>query len=197
MHETMDSDGSSPVVLTVAAASWRGMCRAQGKIDASEAHDVLGALAERVVRATLEAAAVTAWAKTGEVSLLLTDDREIRSLNKTYRARDRATNVLSFPGQDLVEGKASAPRAPGPVLLGDIAISIERLQAEASEQDKASVDHFAHLLVHGTLHLLGYDHEDDAAAAVMEGLETSILETLGFAAPYESVAYADRVRAVT
>lgn len=201
MRKTMDSDGSSSVVLTVATASWRGACHAQGKLgvsdtlDASEVHGVLGALADRIIEATLEAAAVTAWAKTGEVSLLLTDDREIRSLNKTYRARDQATNVLSFPGQDLIEGKANAPRAPGPVLLGDIAISFERLQAEASEQEKELVDHFAHLLVHGTLHLLGYDHGHDTEASVMEGLEASILKTLGFAAPYAPFAGEDSVRA--
>lgn len=190
----MDSDGSSTVVLTVSAASWWDAFDA---LDAHDAHDALEPLTERVVRATLETAAVTAWAKTGEISLLLTDDREIRSLNRTYRARDRATNVLSFPGLDLVEGEAKAPQAPGPALLGDIAISFERLKAEAAEQEKGLADHFAHLLVHGTLHLLGYDHDDDARAALMEGLEASILKTLGFAAPYAPFADADGVSAGT
>ncbi|MGI9509875.1 MAG: rRNA maturation RNase YbeY [Geminicoccaceae bacterium] len=182
----MDSDGSSTVVLTVTAAAWR---------DVLDAGDALEPLATRIVRATLETAAITGWAKSGEVSLLLTDDRDIRSLNETYRGRDRSTNVLSFPGLDLVEGEAATARPPGPVLLGDIAISFERLEAEAIEQGKALVDHFAHLLVHGVLHLLGYDHEDEVRADLMEGLEASILKSLGFAAPYAPFADADGMSA--
>ena len=171
----MDSDGSPTVVLTVASASWR------------DAFESLEPLALRIVRATLAKATAVTWLKAGEVSLLLTDDREIRRLNRTYRARDRATNVLSFPGLELTEGRAAAPDLPpdpGPALLGDVAISFERLSREAKAEGKALIDHFAHLLVHGTLHLLGYDHGGDAEAALMEGLETSILESLGFAAPY-------------
>lgn len=199
----MDSDGPGTVILTVAAAEWR------------QAIDNLDALSTRVVLATLERAARSAWLKRGEVGLLLTDDREIRSLNGRYRGRDRPTNVLSFPGFDLDEGQdpasqeanlqpASGPRlasgpqptfgpkpTPGPALLGDIAMSVERLAEEAVERRKDMVDHFAHLLVHGTLHLLGYDHGDDDQATVMEGLETSILDDLGFAAPYAPFAEAD------
>lgn len=191
----MDSDGSTTVVLTVSSAAWRA---ALGDLEP---------LAERIVGATLEQAAKARWLAAGEVSLLLTDDCEIRSLNATYRSKDRATNVLSFPGLDLVEGTAlqgnAAERAatasppPGPVLLGDVAISLDRLRAEAAAEEKALHDHFAHLLVHGTLHLLGYDHDDDAQAEIMERLEASILETLGFAAPYAPVSEADAVDAVT
>ncbi|MGI9499340.1 MAG: rRNA maturation RNase YbeY [Geminicoccaceae bacterium] len=172
----MDSDGSSTVALTVASPLWRG------------AFDALDPLVERIVQAVVEMAAVEPWVKAGEVSLLLTDDQEIRSLNASYRARNRVTNVLSFPSLDLVEGGAITQPASGPILLGDVAISFERLSAEASDQEKALTDHLAHLLVHGTLHLLGYDHDDDGRAAVMEGLEASILLSLGFAAPYASSA---------
>lgn len=181
----MDIDGSSTVALTVAHAAWQ------------EAFDALEPLAEHIVRTTLDQAAQTSWLKAGEVSLLLTGDREIRALNATFRALDRATNVLSFPGLDLIEGQATMAPSPGPVLLGDIAISFERLTEEATEQRKGIDDHFAHLLVHGTLHLLGYDHGDDAQARVMEGLEAIILKSLGFAAPYAAIAEADAAGAVT
>lgn len=181
----MDIDGSSTVALTVASTAWQ------------DAFEALEPLAARIVRATLDQAATAPWLKAGEVSLLLTDDEEIRALNATFRARDQATNVLSFPGLDLVEGRAETPAPPGPILLGDVVISFERLAEEATEQQKALVDHFAHLLVHGTLHLLGYDHGDDAQAQLMEGLEATILKTLGFSAPYAAFAEADRVGAAT
>ena len=181
----MDSDGPSTVSLTVSAPAWR---------------DALGdvkPLAERIVRAALEAATEDVRLRAGEVSLLLTDDAEIRSLNAAYRGKDRSTNVLSFPGLDTKAGRMeSAPPSGQPVLLGDVALSSERLLAEAKELRKQPVDHFAHLLVHGTLHLLGYDHEKDVEAAAMEELEASILETLGFAAPYDAIANNDDKPAV-
>ena len=179
----MDSDGSTTVVLTVASAAWR------------EALGDPEPLARRIVKATLAQAAGAPWLEAAEISLLLTDDREIRSLNAAYRSKDRATNVLSFPGLDLVDGAADIPPPPERALLGDIVISLDRLRAEAAAERKALRDHFAHLLVHGALHLLGYDHDDDVRAEVMEGLEASILETLGFAAPYAPAS--DAVDAVT
>ena len=181
----MDSDGSTTVVLTVASASWQ------------EALGDLGPLAERIVAATLRQAAIAPWLEAAEVSLLLTDDQEIGALNATYRSKDKATNVLSFPGLDLIDGQADKRPPSGPALLGDIAISLDRLIAEAKTEGKAIHDHFAHLLVHGTLHLLGYDHDDDLRAETMEGLEASILDQLGFAAPYAFFSKADPVDAVT
>ena len=181
----MDSDGPSTVSLTVSAPAW---------------HDAFGdmkPLAERIVRATLEAATEDVRLRAGEVSLLLTDDTDIRSLNATYRDKDRTTNVLSFPGLDTKAGRMAGDLPDGqPVLLGDVALSAERLLAEAKELQKLPVDHVAHLLVHGTLHLLGYDHEEDTDAATMEGLEASILETLGFAAPYDAIKNNDDKPAV-
>lgn len=181
----MDIDGSSTVALTVASTLWQ------------DRFEALEPLALRIVRATLDQAALEPWLKAGEVSLLLTDDPEIRALNATYRARDRATNVLSFPGLDLIDGQATMTPPPGPAVLGDVVMSFERLAKEALAQQKGLVDHFAHLLVHGTLHLLGYDHGDDARARVMEGLEATILKTLGFSAPYAAFAEADGVGAAT
>jgi probable rRNA maturation factor len=174
----MDSDGPTAVALTVHAPAWE-----DGLGEDAEPPESLGALAARIVRATLAAAARTPWLAAGEVSLLLTDDREIRALNATYRHKDRATNVLAFPGLDLIDGWAEGDRPPA-VVLGDVVMSHERLIAEAGELAKAPVDHFAHLLVHGTLHLIGYDHEDDGRADAMEALEAAILRKLGRAAPY-------------
>ncbi len=181
----MDSDGSSTVALTVASTAWR------------DAFEALEPLALRIVRATLDEAAAAPWLKAGEVSLLLTDDQEIRALNATYRSRDQATNVLSFPGLDLADGQAGMTPPPGPAVLGDVVISFERLAEEALAERKGLADHFAHLLVHGTLHLLGYDHGNDAQAQVMEGLEATILKMLGYSAPYAAFAETGDVSAAT
>lgn len=111
-----------------------------------------------------------------EVSLLLTDDAEQRRLNRDHRGRDSATNVLSFPAGFV------PPAGPRP--LGDIALALETVVREARDQDKSVADHVSHLLVHGTLHLLGYDHVDDVEAEEMEALEREILAGLGIADPY-------------
>jgi probable rRNA maturation factor len=178
----MDIDAPETVALTISADAWLDVL---GEPD--EPPDALAAWTERVVRAVLDRATDVAWLKRGEVSLLLTNDREIRELNATYRQKDRATNVLSFPSLDLRDGNAVGPRGPGAVVLGDVVISHERLMGEAVDLEKTPVDHFAHLLVHGTLHLLGYDHDHDERAEVMEAHEAEILKMLGFAPPYVSV----------
>ena len=115
-----------------------------------------------------------------EISLVFTDDAEQRVLNRDYRSKDRATNVLSFP--NMVE---QGPAQPGlPRLLGDVVLAREAVVREAREQGKSTADHTTHLLVHGTLHLFGYDHEGAAEAAEMEALERKILAGLGIADPY-------------
>ena len=106
-----------------------------------------------------------------EVSVVLTDDAHIRVLNKQYRDQDKSTNVLSFP-QD--EGG----------LLGDIILAYETIAREAVEQDKPFDDHLKHMLVHGCLHLLGFDHIDDSEAEEMEALEIAILAGLNVKNPY-------------
>ena len=118
--------------------------------------------------------------KTGtpEVSLVFTNDAEIRGINAEWRSQDKPTNVLSFPAFPLTPGKM-----PGP-MLGDIIFAEETLTREAGELGKSFDDHLTHLLVHGFLHLFGYDHMDDEEAEKMEGLETRILAELGLSDPY-------------
>ncbi|MGI9492347.1 MAG: rRNA maturation RNase YbeY [Geminicoccaceae bacterium] len=185
----MDSDGPTTIVLTVATADWR------------EAIDHLEERSERIVAATLQHSTTASWLRRSEVSILLTHDDEIRELNRHYRGRDQSTNVLSFPNVDLDKGQALASPSPGPlpshqVLLGDIAMSFQRLSEEADLYKKPLLDHFAHLLVHGMLHLLGYDHQNDQQAEVMERIEESILSSLGMAAPYAVRDSVDRLEAL-
>jgi probable rRNA maturation factor len=128
------------------------------------------------LRMWAEAALKAARRRSGELSVVLVDDIEGRAMNRQYRGRDYATNVLSFP----VELPAGV-RSP---LLGDLIVCAPVVAREATEQHKKLADHYAHMLVHGTLHLLGYDHIDDAEAERMEALETRILARLGIADPY-------------
>jgi probable rRNA maturation factor len=114
-----------------------------------------------------------------EVSVRVVDAEEIRALNREYRDKDKTTNVLSFPAGPV----AGMPEGE-PVLLGDIVVCASVVHAEAAEQGKTDTDHWAHMLVHGTLHLLGFDHVLDEDATVMEALETRILVSQGIADPY-------------
>jgi len=114
-----------------------------------------------------------------EVSVRIVDADEIRALNREYRDKDKATNVLSFPA-----GPIAGLPADAPVLLGDIVVCASIVDSEAAEQGKATGDHWAHMLVHGTLHLMGLDHENDAEAAEMEALETRVLAAHGVPDPY-------------
>lgn len=113
-----------------------------------------------------------------EVSILLTDDAAMQVLNRNFRGKDKPTNVLSFPGFEELDKDVEV------AMLGDIALGFETLQREAAEQGKALKDHYAHLLLHGFLHLLGYDHEDEDEAKAMEAIEISLLQQLGIGNPY-------------
>lgn len=117
-----------------------------------------------------------------ELSLVLADDATVHELNRTWRGKDKPTNVLSFAALD----DDDAPRPEGaPLLLGDVVLAYQTCAVEAVEQGKPLADHLAHLVVHGVLHLLGYDHEDDEAEAEeMERAETAILAALGVPDPY-------------
>ena len=115
-----------------------------------------------------------------ELVVVLADDAEQRQLNRDWRGIDRPTNVLAFPA--WAPG-AQLPR-DAPLLLGDVVLAFETVAREADEQDKPLADHFGHLIVHGVLHLLGYDHASEGEAVEMERLETSILAELGVADPY-------------
>jgi len=124
------------------------------------------------------AAAIGNRREEAELTLRITDSEEVQTLNRTYRDQDKPTNVLSFP--------ADLPPELEIPLLGDIIISAEVVEREAIEQGKSSEAHWAHMVVHGTLHLLGYDHIDDHEAQEMESLETEILISMGYPAPYQS-----------
>ena len=113
-----------------------------------------------------------------EVSVRLVDLDEMAQLNENYRGKKGATNVLSFPAD--LPAELSLP------LLGDIVICAPVVRTEAAQQGKSSSAHWAHMTVHGTLHLLGYDHIDEKDAVVMESLETAILAKLNFSCPYQS-----------
>ena len=131
--------------------------------------------------------AITHAGATGEVevSVKVVDEEEGRTLNRQYRAKDYATNVLSFPLMDAATG--GVPAGP-PLALGDIVICAPVVAREASEQGLDSPAHWAHMLVHGALHLLGYDHETNEQAAEMESLEALILATGGVRDPYATAA---------
>lgn len=111
-----------------------------------------------------------------EMTVRIVDEAESQALNRTYRAKDRPTNVLSFPFECPTE--VSLP------LLGDLVICRQVVEYEAAEQKKPLMAHWAHMVVHGSLHLLGYDHIDDTEAEEMESLETKIMQGLGFVDPY-------------
>lgn len=145
------------------------------------------ALADRAVAAAIAhspyagfAAAPTLY----EIAVKLTSDQEVHSLNRAYRDKDKPTNVLSFPmvQDDLLQ--ATANTDDGEVLLGDIVLAEGVCAAEAAEKGVSVTDHATHLIVHGTFHLLGYDHMDDNEAEAMEALEIAALASLGLADPY-------------
>jgi len=129
--------------------------------------------AEALVLAAAEATLASEGAVGEGLSLLLTDDAAVRELNRRFRRQDRPTNVLSFP----------APQNPER-FLGDVALAFGVCAREAEEQGKPLAHHLQHLVAHGVLHLLGYDHETDAQADEMEGLERAVLAGLGIPDPY-------------
>jgi probable rRNA maturation factor len=108
---------------------------------------------------------------------VLLDDAAQQALNRDWRQIDKPTNVLSFPQLE--------PFGPVVGILGDITLARETLEREAAEMGKSLTDHYTHLVVHGFLHILGYDHTDETEALVMEGLETQILANLGIDDPYD------------
>jgi probable rRNA maturation factor len=168
--------------ISVPSSLWRGLPRARA-----------------VARETIAAAAAESGGSLREgveVSLCLTDDDALRALNARWRGIDKPTNVLSFPAPvDAVADRVSRghrPRLQPPIAqgsapvvsLGDIALAYETLTREAENLGVPVVDHYRHLIAHGFLHLIGYDHETDAEAERMEALETRILARLGAADPY-------------
>ena len=134
------------------------------------------ALAERAVAAAM--AEIRPKGADTEVSVVFTDDAHIRVLNAGWRGKDKATNVLSFPALPM------GLDAPLPPMLGDIVLAAETVSRESLLEDKPLAHHISHLLVHGLLHLLGHDHEEEAQAEAMEQLERAILARLAIPDPY-------------
>ena len=131
-----------------------------------------------------------------EISLLGCSDARIAELNADFRGKPKPTNVLSWPSEERAATRPGARPAPprrdrmGATELGDIAIAFETCRAEAEAAGRRIADHVSHLMVHGTLHLLGFDHETDPDAELMEGIETEILGKMGIADPYAAEAIA-------
>jgi probable rRNA maturation factor len=144
-------------------------------------------LARRAAEAAIAESAYPELAdseRPAEISVTLTTDEQVRALNAKWRGKDRPTNVLSFPMADELD-LLGANVAERELLLGDIILAHGVCEAEAAEKGVSFEDHAMHLLVHGTLHLLGYDHAGDTDAADMEAREGRALERLGIANPYE------------
>lgn len=167
----MDSDGSSPVSVTIEAAAWR------------TALDDPRRLCREALGAALCRAGVERWPQSVEVGVLLTDDATSRTLNRVHRGQDRPTDVLSFPTFDLRPGASPPSSVATPVLLGDVVLALETVTADARAEGKPLADHVCHLLVHGCLHLLGHDHHAEPDAERMEAAERMILADLGIADP--------------
>ena len=145
-------------------------------VEAGDWPETLQPLAEKVLGAALENAGFEIDGPC-EISVLLTYDAAQQALNREWRGKDKPTNVLSFPAleaDDAIEG-----------LLGDISLAYETLMREADQLEKPFEHHFAHLLVHGMLHVLGYDHETEDEALAMEARETDIMGLLGYPDPYD------------
>jgi probable rRNA maturation factor len=138
--------------------------------------DKLRALAGQAVKAAV--ARLDLADATSELSIVFTDDSSIRALNAEWRGKDKPTNVLSFPAFAAKSGDT-----PGP-MLGDIVIAHETVKSEADLEGKSFDDHLRHLIIHGFLHLLGYDHENDMDAEEMEAVERVILADMGVSDPY-------------
>jgi probable rRNA maturation factor len=154
-----------------------------------EAED-LGAVAEEAALRTLAAAGLEP--ERYEISLLACDDRRIAALNAEFRGREQPTNVLSWPALGLTPAEPGArPPAPragaaAPVFLGDLALAFETCGREAASAGIPLGHHAAHLVVHGCLHLLGYDHATERDAALMESIERNTLASMGIGDPYRN-----------
>jgi len=157
--------GVALIEVEVEDAAWAGVPEVEGMVES----------------AAMAALTHLSLCRHGPVTILLTDDATVRDLNARFRDKDYATNVLSFPA-------APQPGVNGPRPLGDLALAYGVCSAEAAAQCKTLADHLRHLVVHGVLHLLGHDHENDAEAEAMEALEREILADLGVTDPYRAEA---------
>jgi probable rRNA maturation factor len=164
-------DSALTIDVASTSAAWSQLCPGAEELarDAAQLALVRGSAALNL-----------AWQDTVELGIVLADAVEQQRLNRDHRGDDAPTNVLSFPAWE------QGTRVPGgaPVLLGDVVLALEVVVREASEQDKPITDHLRHLVVHGVLHLLGFDHLTPGEAEAMESLERSILAEFGIRDPY-------------
>lgn len=149
-------------------------------IEVQYAIDAEGLPTAETLKGWAEAALNAVAGRRGEITLRIVSKDEIQMLNSSYRGKDKPTNVLSFPF-DMPEG---LPTELQEMILGDIALCAEVIAEESSAQHKALAHHWAHMVIHGVLHLLGYDHINDDDAAEMEALETEILASFNIKNPY-------------
>jgi probable rRNA maturation factor len=143
---------------------------------------------EALIRpAILETLRQALWLQGVEINVLLTDNSTIQQLNKTHLGQDKPTNVLSFPSlePEAISNLKNEENGGFPIILGDIALAFETIQQESLDQKKLFEHHLLHLIVHGILHLLGFDHTQDEDALVMESLEIKVLSSLMIPNPYE------------
>ena len=159
-----DTDIAADISVDIADARWNDV--APGGVEPLVRDAVLAALAAHGPDAPVE------------IGLRLTNDEEIQALNRDWRGMDKPTNVLSF----ALDEEMNAPGAPEP--LGDVVVAYDTCVREAADEIKTLADHLRHLVVHGTLHLLGFDHEDAREADIMEDAERRILARLGVSDPY-------------
>lgn len=183
----MSEDPDSPrieIAVILRDGAWDDGCPRAAVLAERAARAVLSCAA--LARAELDGAVETALPPPPlELAVVLSDDAEVRALNRDYRDRDAPTNVLSFPHgggslQAAVEGE--------PFLLGDVILARETVLREAAAAGKPPAAHLSHLVVHGVLHLLGYDHQNDDEAARMEAHEVALLAGLGIDDPYRATA---------
>lgn len=184
---TQDGDSRSPeglsILLAIEDERWLAPSLAPGLGFDSEPD--ASTFVARAVRAALAGAGLDPNAST-ELSVTLADDETVRGVNAEWRGKDKPTNILSFPMADLAPGES-----PGP-MLGDLLVALETVLREAETENKRPADHLCHLLVHGTLHCLGFDHETEDEAEAMEALEISVLAGLGLPDPYADPAAPER-----
>lgn len=148
----------------------------------------LPSLANEICSEVLNSLNIFNYLNMVEISIMFVDDEYIHNLNKQYRQNDKPTNVLSFPLHDIDYTRLQdIETLNGYVMLGDIFLSYDSIVKESKEQGKIFKDHLVHLLIHGILHLLGYDHIEDEEADFMEKTEIMILKNMGIQSPYNSL----------
>ncbi len=144
-------------------------------------------LIRRCVMAALKYCETDTQGRPVELSIVLADNNQVQELNRDYREKDKPTNVLSFPALECEE-PGHLLLEPGPLHLGDIILAFGVVEAEAADQSISFEDHISHLIIHGVLHLIGYDHIEDEEAEEMEAAEIALLKEFGIANPYQSEA---------